>query len=73
MYVQDPNDPSVRREVALFAHIDRGDDYVDHHTFFMSKNPTTHVHHASFEIHDFDTQILGHQYVLTSLLGSLVI
>ncbi|OBU00224.1 hypothetical protein VE01_01676 [Pseudogymnoascus verrucosus] len=63
MYVQDPNDPSARIEVALFAHIDRGDDYVDHHTFFMSKNPTAHVHHASFEVHDFDTQILGHQWL----------
>lgn len=65
MYVPDPKDPSARIEAALFAHIDRGDDYVDHHTFFMSKNLTAHVHHASFEVHDFDTQILGHQYVST--------
>jgi hypothetical protein len=70
MYVQDPNDPSARIEVALFAHIDRGDNYVDHHTFFMSKNPTAHVHHASFEVHDFDTQILGHQYVFAILFDA---
>jgi hypothetical protein len=53
--------PEGRKDVALFAHIDRGTDYVDHHTFFMSTNPTSHVHHCSFEVHDFDTQLLGHK------------
>ncbi|EME49763.1 hypothetical protein DOTSEDRAFT_40913 [Dothistroma septosporum NZE10] len=51
------------KDVAVFAHIDRGDDPVDHHTFFMSTNPTSHVHHASFEVHDYDTQHLGHQWL----------
>jgi hypothetical protein len=54
---------SEKRNVALFAHIDRGADYVDHHTFFMSTNRTSHVHHRSFEVHDFDTQKLGHQWL----------
>ncbi|KAF4219348.1 hypothetical protein CNMCM8980_003079 [Aspergillus fumigatiaffinis] len=54
---------SEKRNVALFAHIDRGADYVDHHTFFMSTNRTSHVHHCSFEVHDFDTQKLGHQWL----------
>ncbi|KAJ5744263.1 hypothetical protein N7533_009133 [Penicillium manginii] len=49
--------------VAMFAHIDRGADYVDHHSFFISTNATTHVHHCSFEVHDFDTQKLGHQWL----------
>lgn len=49
--------------VAVFAHIDRGTDLVDHHCFFMSSNPTSHVHHCSFEVHDFDTQKLGHQWL----------
>ncbi|KOC10384.1 trihydroxytoluene oxygenase [Aspergillus flavus AF70] len=52
-----------RKNVALFAHIDRGDDYVDHHSFFMSTNASSHVHHCSFEVHDFDTQKLGHQWL----------
>ncbi|KAF4277199.1 hypothetical protein CNMCM8689_004908 [Aspergillus fumigatus] len=52
-----------KKNVALFAHIDRGADYVDHHSFFMSTNPTSHVHHCSFEVHDFDTQNLGHQWL----------
>ncbi|MCJ1305639.1 hypothetical protein MMC08_008454 [Hypocenomyce scalaris] len=52
-----------KKDVALFAHIDRGEDYVDHHTFFMSTNKSSHVHHCSFEVHDFDTQLLGHQWL----------
>ena len=52
-----------RKIVAMFAHIDRGEDYTDHHSFFISSNPTSHVHHASFEVHDFDTQNLGHHWL----------
>ncbi|GLI75889.1 hypothetical protein PoHVEF18_004155 [Penicillium ochrochloron] len=52
-----------KKNVALFAHIDRDSDYVDHHSFFISTNATTHVHHCSFEVHDFDTQKLGHQWL----------
>lgn len=55
-----------KEEVAMFAHIDRGTDLVDHHTLFLtSATPGTkhHVHHCSFEIHDFDTQALGHQWL----------
>ena len=54
---------SEKKQVALFAHIDRDEDYVDHHSFFISSNPTDHVHHCSFEVHDFDTQKLGHQWL----------
>jgi len=51
------------KDVAAFLHIDRGADPVDHHTFFLSTNATAHVHHASFEVHDYDTQHLGHQWL----------
>lgn len=51
------------KNVAIFAHVDRGQDYVDHHTFFMTTSATSHVHHSSFEVHDFDTQQLGHQWL----------
>ena len=64
MYVPSPEAPNGRKEVGFFAHIDRGELYVDHHSFFMSSNPTGHVHHCSFEVHDFDTQLLGHKYEL---------
>ncbi|KAH7110236.1 Glyoxalase/Bleomycin resistance protein/Dihydroxybiphenyl dioxygenase [Dactylonectria macrodidyma] len=61
LYVRDEN--NIDQDVAVFAHIDRGNDYVDHHTIFLSKGQTSHVHHCSFEIHDFDTQQLGHQWL----------
>ncbi|KIV96714.1 hypothetical protein PV10_00541 [Exophiala mesophila] len=56
----------ARKEVALFAHIDRGQDLVDHHTMFLTTltpGLEKHVHHCSFEVHDFDTQALGHQWL----------
>lgn len=53
----------VQKDVAVFLHIDLGPDYTDHHTFFMSTNPTSHVHHCSFEVHDVDTQFLGHEWL----------
>lgn len=50
--------------VGMFAHIDRGDELVDHHSIFLTSLPPDHtqphVHHCSFEIHDLDTQELGH-------------
>ncbi|KAL7908464.1 Glyoxalase/Bleomycin resistance protein/Dihydroxybiphenyl dioxygenase [Trichoderma velutinum] len=58
-----PDENNNKKDVAVFAHIDRGNDYVDHHTIFLSKGQTSHVHHCSFEIHDFDTQQLGHQWL----------
>ncbi|KAI3572671.1 Glyoxalase/Bleomycin resistance protein/Dihydroxybiphenyl dioxygenase [Fusarium oxysporum f. sp. albedinis] len=64
LYVQ--GEGNVKREVALFAHIDRGDHYVDHHTIFLTTiqpGQESHVHHCSFEVHDFDTQKLGHQWL----------
>jgi len=64
LYVPASTSPAPEQKtVALFAHIDRGHDYVDHHSFFMSTNPTSHVHHCSFEVHDFDTQLLGHKWL----------
>lgn len=51
-------------EVAAFCHIDQGPNYVDHHTFFFSENSKRHgPHHCSFEVHDIDTQFLGHQWL----------
>lgn len=52
-----------KHEVAIFAHLDLGPTYTDHHTIFLSTNQTSHVHHASFEVHDFDTQSLGHAWL----------
>ena len=68
LYIDLP-DSQGRKEVAMFAHLDRGQDHVDHHSIFLatltpdSSIPHPHVHHCSFEVHDFDTQALGHQWL----------
>ncbi|SPN98476.1 related to 2,3-dihydroxybiphenyl-1,2-dioxygenase [Cephalotrichum gorgonifer] len=49
--------------VTTFLRINRGSDLVDHHTFFFFQGPKFHVHHSSFETHDFDAQVLGHDWL----------
>lgn len=65
LYVGDDGagEEGKKKDVAVFLHVDVGERYTDHHTFFMSANPTKHVHHCSFEVHDFDSQNLGHEWL----------
>ena len=50
-------------DMTAFMHLDRGFELVDHHSFFMFAGPKGHVHHSSFEVFDFDTQVLGHDWL----------
>jgi hypothetical protein len=57
-------------DALTFMHLDQGKEYSDHHTLFMSRAPADfeeshRVHHCSFEVEDFDTQLLGHEYLLS--------
>ena len=65
LYTQDSSAKTT--EVGMFAHIDRGDEMVDHHSIFLTSLPPDmvkpHVHHCSFEIHDLDSQLIGHHYL----------
>ncbi|VUC26544.1 unnamed protein product [Clonostachys rosea] len=51
------------RNVIVFNRLARGKDLVDHHSFFFFEGPISHVHHSSFETHDFDTQVIGHDWL----------
>ena len=51
------------RDMTCFFHLDRGMEVVDHHSFFIFEGPKYHVHHSSFEVHDFDAQSLGHDWL----------
>jgi len=54
------------KPVTVFFHIDRGLEFTDHHAFFMKRTKPglkPHVAHAAFEVHDFDVQQLGHNYL----------
>ena len=54
-------------DVMTFMHLDLGEEYTDHHTIFLQRaSPAvreTYVHHTSFEVADFDTQLMGHHYL----------
>lgn len=59
-----------QQDVAMgsFMHIDRGAYYTDHHSFFMTQGKGEHhVHHCSFEVHDIETQMVGHELVIFHL------
>lgn len=63
-----PSDIVLRGEkpVTTFFHIDRGEEYTDHHAFYFKpakpgQKPT--VSHSAFEVHDIDIQHLGHDYL----------
>ena len=49
--------------MTAFMHLDRGAELVDHHCFFFYAGPRHHVHHSSYEVFDFDTQVLGHDWL----------
>lgn len=60
-----PDLPNV--DIMIFIHLDLGKEYSDHHCFFLSRSPPeakkTYIHHSSYEIADFDTQLMGHQWL----------
>jgi hypothetical protein len=55
--------PDTGQVFNTFCRLDRGKELVDHHCFFFFEGPKWHVHHSSFETHDFDTQVLGHDWL----------
>ncbi|PGG97442.1 hypothetical protein AJ79_09203 [Helicocarpus griseus UAMH5409] len=56
-------------DALTFMHLDHGKEYTDHHAVFLSRAPPNfegkhRMHHSSFEVEDFDTQFMGHEYLL---------
>ncbi|KAI0508678.1 glyoxalase [Xylaria bambusicola] len=49
--------------ILAFYRLDRGKEAVDHHSFFLVAATSSKVHHSSFETHDFDVQVLGHEWL----------
>ncbi|KAH8893629.1 Glyoxalase/Bleomycin resistance protein/Dihydroxybiphenyl dioxygenase [Thozetella sp. PMI_491] len=59
-------DPETGQDKLSFLHIDRGLEYVDHHSFFLgatAENLPAVIQHCSFEVNDFDTQCVGHDFL----------
>ena len=51
------------QKLGAFLRCDRGPEWTDHHTIGVFKAPKAKIHHASFEIQDFDAQYLGHEWL----------
>jgi catechol 2,3-dioxygenase-like lactoylglutathione lyase family enzyme len=49
--------------IGSFNRCDRGDEYVDHHVFFCMQGPQNGLNHLSFEVHDFDDVMIGHEFL----------
>jgi catechol 2,3-dioxygenase-like lactoylglutathione lyase family enzyme len=52
-----------KKNLVAFLRCDRGAAFTDHHTVAFAEGPVAHLHHASFEINDFDDQVLGHEWL----------
>jgi hypothetical protein len=62
------HDRETGKAVCAFFHIDRGLEYSDRHSFFFKRakpSDDPNVAHAAFEVHDFDIQHLGHDYLVS--------
>jgi catechol 2,3-dioxygenase-like lactoylglutathione lyase family enzyme len=49
--------------VGSFNRCDRGEDYVDHHTFFCIAGGKAGLNHFSYEVRDIDDVMMGHEYL----------
>jgi len=62
-----PGNPDM--DVITFLHLDLGTEFSDHHSLFLARAPpdipATMLHHTSYEVDDFDTQLLGHEFLLS--------
>lgn len=54
-------------DVLIFMHLDLGKTFVDHHIMFLQRAAPnvkkTYLHHSSYEVADFDTQLIGHEWL----------
>jgi catechol 2,3-dioxygenase-like lactoylglutathione lyase family enzyme len=55
------NDPSDL--VGSFNRCDRGETFVDHHTFFCIAGERTGLNHFSYEVRDVDDVMMGHEHL----------
>ena len=49
--------------VASFNRCDRGETFVDHHTFLCFESPNAGLNHLSFEVQSFDDLMVGHEHL----------
>jgi catechol 2,3-dioxygenase-like lactoylglutathione lyase family enzyme len=52
------------QKIVGFFRLDHGEDYVDHHTLFIAQFGKSDCHHISFEVQDFEAQMMAHRWLL---------
>ena len=58
VYLGDPE-----KVISAFMRCDRGDEYVDHHTFLCVELGEPGFEHVAYEVEDFDAVMLGHDHL----------
>lgn len=61
-YLCVPGDES--KVIGTFLRCDRGADFVDHHSLFVTQADAAGVHHVSFEMQDLDAVMGAHDYLV---------
>ncbi|KAK4494334.1 hypothetical protein PRZ48_014632 [Zasmidium cellare] len=60
-----PEDETV--DMLVFMHLDLGKGFSDHHCMFLGRAPPgserTFLHHSSYEVNDYDEQMMGHRFL----------
>ena len=52
-----------QKTVVGFLRVDRGEDYVDHHSVFLAEDKRSDLHHISFEAQDYEAQFRAHRWL----------
>lgn len=56
--------PSVpQAKIVGFHRLDRGEEWVDHHTLALMQDERGGCHHISFEAHDYEAQLRTHRFL----------
>ena len=49
--------------VGAFLRLDRGEAWTDHHSLALFRGRGVHIHHASFEVQDYDAAVIGREWL----------
>ena len=49
--------------ISSFNRVDRGEEFVDHHALNVILGERAGLNHLSFEVHDFDDVLIGHEHL----------
>lgn len=51
-------------QIGAFMRVDKGEEHVDHHAFYVMRAPHSGLQHISFEAQDIDAVLSDHHYLL---------